>query len=249
MQNNQIKLKSLIKPQSKYAFLSEVKQRLMEQDPVDPESEKEMEKVFTDAMNKAMTDFKAAASDAEKKTDDEKAVEDALKKTPELEKIATEGLRRRNVAIVEGNLKEQQLNEIGVLFAVSLAIAIPRIVELIGKAVKFLSIAMGGKGLIGAKLEKAGHKWHDKIIKMVMKGLTLIPGYKELPTDKQEKIAKIVHTVIVASLAISSGVGAIEAAKEGSTILSGIEAALTAVKAGEVGVTKFLSSAISKILG
>ena len=64
-----------------------------------------------------------------------------------------------------------------------------------------------------------------------------------------QKIAKIVHTVIVASLAISSGVGAIEAAKEGSTILSGIEAALTAVKAGEVGVTKFLSSAISKILG
>lgn len=249
MPTKQIKLKNLLVKESKYGFLVEVKQRLNEQDPVDPKTEDEIEKAFTDAMNKVMTDFKAAGQDAEKKTDDEKSVEAALKKTPELEKVANEGINRRNKAITEGNLKEQQLNEIGVLFAVSLAIAIPRIVELIGKAVKFLSIAMGGKGVIGTKMEKAGHKWHDKIIKLVMKGLTLIPGFKELPADKQEKIAKVVHTVIVASLAVTSGMGAIDAAKEGSTILSGIEAALTAVKAGEVGVTKFLSSAISKILG
>ena len=49
---------------------------------------------------------------------------------------------------------------------------------------------MGGKGKVGEKLQHAGHKWHEKIIVLIMKGLTLIPGFKELPKDKQEKIAK-----------------------------------------------------------
>jgi hypothetical protein len=150
---------------------------------------------------------------------------------------------------MEGNIKEQQINEIGVLFAVSLAVAIPRIVELVGKAVKVITIAMGGKGSVGDKLEKAGHKWHDVIIKMLMKGLTLIPGFKELPPDKQEKIAKIAHTVIVAGLAVYSGTQAVDAVIQGKSALAGVEGALAAVKAGELGITKFISAAIAKILG
>lgn len=248
MPTQNIKLTNLVKPNSMQAVLRETLQRLKEED-FDPKVEDEVEKAFTDAMNKAVTDFSAAGKEAEKKTEDEKAVEAALKKTPELQKIANESLRRRNKALMEGNLKEQQINEIGVLFAVSLAVAIPRIVELIGKAVKFLSLAMGGKGKVGEKLQHAGHKWHEKIINLIMKGLTLIPGFKELPADKQEKIAKLVHMLIVGSLAVASGAGAVDAVMQGKSALAGVEGALTAVKAGELGITKFLSSAISKILG
>jgi hypothetical protein len=246
--SNSIRLINLVKDNSMQAVLRETLRRLNEED-IDPKVEDEVEKAFVDAMNKAMTDFSAAGKDAEKKSDDENFVKAALKKTPELEKVANESLRRRNEALVEGNIKEQQINEIGVLFAVSLAVAIPRIIELIGKAVKFLSIAMGGKGSVGDKLEKAGHKWHDKIISLIMKGLTLIPGFKELPPDKQKQIAKLVHMLIVGSLAVASGVGAVDAVMQGKTALAGVEGALTAVKAGEVGITKFLSTAISKIIG
>lgn len=246
--SSSIRLKNLVKENSMQSVLKETLQRLNEED-VDPKVEDEVEKAFKDAMNKAMTDFSAAGKEAEKKTDDENAVKAALKKTPELEKVANESLRRRNKALMEGNIKEQQINEIGVLFAVSLAVAIPRIVELIGKLVKVITIAMGGKGSVGDKLQKAGHKWHDVIIKMLMKGLTLIPGFKELPPDKQEKIAKVVHMLIVGSLAVASGAGAVDAVVQGKTTLAGIEGALTAVKAGELGITKFISSAISKILG
>jgi hypothetical protein len=246
--SNPIRLKNLVKPNSMQAVLKETLQRLNEED-IDPKVEDEVEKAFTDAMNKAMTDFSTAGKEAEKKADDENAVKAALKKTPELEKVANESLLRRNKALMEGNVQEQQINEVGVLFAVSLAVAIPRIIELIGKAVKFLTVAMGGKGSVGDKLQHAGHKWHEKIISLIMKGLTLIPGFKELPSDKQEKIAKLVHMLIVGSLAVASGAGAVDAVMQGKTALAGVEGALTAVKAGEIGVTKFLSASISKIMG
>lgn len=248
MPTQNIKLTNLVKPNSMQAVLRETLQRLKEQD-VDPKVEDEVEKAFTDAMNKAVTDFSAAAKEAEKKSEDEKAVEDALKKAPELEKIANECLRRRNKALVEGNIKEQQLNEEPLLLAVSIAIAVPRIVELVGKAVKFISLAMGGKGKIGDKLQHAGHKWHEKITNLILKGLTLIPGFKSLPADKQEKYAKVVHMVIVASLAVTSGAGAVEAVMQGKSALAGIEGALAAVKAGEVGIAKFLTSSLAKIMG
>jgi hypothetical protein len=248
--SNSIRLKSLVRkdPYTLHTVLKETLERLNEED-IDPKSEDEVEKAFSDAMSKVISDFSAAGKEAEKKVDDENAVKSALKKAPELEKVANESLRRRNKALMEGNIKDQRINEVGVLFAVSLAVAIPRIVELIGKAVKIISVAMGGTGKVGEKLQKAGHKWHDKIIKFIMKGLTLIPGFKELPMDKQEKIAKLVHMLIVGSLAVASGAGAVDAVMQGKTALAGVEGALTAVKAGEIGVTKFLSTAIAKILG
>lgn len=261
MTNNELYLKSLIKVEIKKMLKegivvsptvvggsSRIKLREEDVAAVDPTAEAEVEKAFEDAINKSMSDLKVAGQEAQKTVQDEKAVEKILQKNPELQKLAQESIRRRKQAITEGNIQEQRLNEIGILFAVSLAVAIPRIVELVGKAVKFLTIAMGGKGLVGDKLQKAGHKWHHIIIKLLMKGLRAIPGFKELPPDKQEKIAKIVHMVIVGGLAVASGVGAVDAAMQGKNVLAGVEGALAAVKAGEVGIAKFLTSAISKIL-
>jgi hypothetical protein len=125
--------------------------------------------------------------------------------------------------------------------------AIPALVQLVGKIVKSLSILLGGSGKAGEKLIHAGHKWHHKITGLILKGLQFIPGFKELPADKQQKIANIFHTVIVASLAVASGAGAIDYMSKGSGVMAGIEGALAAVKAGEIGVGKFLTDAISKL--
>ena len=93
----------------------------------------------------------------------------------------------------------------------------------------------------------AGHKWHDKIIGLIIKGLSVFPGFKELPADRQKKIANIIHTVIVAALAVNSGLEAVKAMQHGSAVMAGIEGALTADKAGEVGVGKFIATSIAKL--
>ncbi|WWT39316.1 hypothetical protein [Microcystis phage Mel-JY01] len=239
-----ISLKSLIKHRNPKTTLRETVQRLKEED----EAEAELEKAFSDAFNSVMSDFSSAGKEAEQKVNDDKAVEDALKKTPELQKVANESYRRINSALTENNKRKQQINEVGFLFAVGIALAIPRIVELIGKLVSIVEKKLGGKSAVGEKLQHAGHEMHHMIISFVEKGLKFIPGFSKLPADKQEKIAHTVMTVIVAMLAVYSGAGAIEALTKGDTVIAGIEAALAAVKSDEVGITKFLSSAISKII-
>ena len=72
MRTQNIKLTNLVKPNSMTAVLRETLQRLNEED-VDPKVEDEVEKAFTDAMNKAVTDFSAAAKEAEKKSEDEES--------------------------------------------------------------------------------------------------------------------------------------------------------------------------------
>lgn len=226
---------------------NEVIRFLKEADEVDPQDEKDVIAAFEKAAKEMQTGIAKIASDVDKKNDDEKAVDAALKKQPELAKVANESIKRRKKALTEGKTRQALKEEIGLLFITSIALAIPAIVELIGKVVKSVSLLLGGTGKAGDKLIHAGHKWHHKITAIILKGLTLIPGFKQLPADKQEKIANIVHTVIVASLAVASGAGAIKAASQGANAMAGIEAALTAVKAGEVGVGKFLTTAISKL--
>lgn len=226
---------------------NEVMRYLKEEDEVNPQDEKDVMAAFEKAAKEMEAGLSKIGGDVDKKNDDEKAVEDALKKQPELAKVANESIKRRKKALTEGKTRQAMNEEIGLLFITSIALAIPAIVELIGKIIKSISLFLGGEGKAGDKLIHAGHKWHGKITTLILKGLTFIPGFKQLPADKQQKIANIVHTVIVASLAVASGAGAIKAASQGANAMAGIEAALTAVKAGEVGVGKFLTTAISKL--
>ena len=226
---------------------NEVLRYLKEEDEVDPQDEKDVMAAFEKAAKDMEAGLSKIGGEVEKKKDDEKAVEDALKKQPALAKVANESVKRRKKALTEGKTRQAMNEEIGLLFITSLALAIPAIVQLIGKIVKSLSILLGGTGKAGEKLIHAGHKWHQKITGLILKGLQLFPGFKELPADKQQKIANIVHTVIVATLAVTSGAGAIDYMSKGSSAMAGIEGALAAVKAGEVGIGKFLTDAISKL--
>jgi hypothetical protein len=221
--------------------------RYLKEEEVDPQAEKDVEAAFAKAAKEMEAGLSKIGDTVEKKKEDEKAVDAALKKQPELAKVANESIKRRKKALTEGKKRDAMNEEIGLLFITSLALAVPAIVELIGKLIKSISLFLGGEGKAGDKLIHAGHKWHNKITSLILKGMTFIPGFKQLPADKQQKIANIVHTVIVASLAVASGAGAIKAVSQGSNVMAGIETALTAVKAGEVGVGKFLTTAISKL--
>jgi hypothetical protein len=245
---NKKSIATITESELKRLIRNEVIRYLKEEDEVDPQDEKDVMAAFEKAAKDMEAAFGKIGADVEKKKDDEKAVEDALKKQPALAKIATESIKRRKKALSEGKARQAVNEELTLLFVTSLALAVPAIVQLIGKIVKSISILLGGTGKAGDKLIHAGHKWHHKITSLILKGLQLIPGFKQLPSDKQEKIANTVHTVIVASLAVASGAGAIKAASQGANVMAGIEAALTAVKAGEVGVGKFLTDTISKLL-
>lgn len=226
---------------------NEVMRYLKEEDEVDPEAAKEVEKAFTDAAAKLSAELSSIGKNVEAKEKDDAAVDAALKKQPELAKVAQEAVRRRGKALNEGKRRQAMNEEITVLFIASVALALPAIMELVGKIVKTISLFLGGSGKAGEKLIHAGHKWHGKIVALILKGLTFIPGFKSLPADKQQKVANIIHTVIVASLAVASGAGAIKAMQQGSTAMAGIEGALTAVKAGEIGVGKFITTTIAKL--
>jgi hypothetical protein len=226
---------------------NEVMRYLKEEDEVDPQDEKDVMAAFEKAAKDMEAGLNKIGSDVDKKNDDEKAVEDALKKQPALAKVANESVKRRKKALTEGKTRDAINEEITTVFIISLAMAIPAIVQLVGKIVKSLSILLGGSGKAGEKLIHAGHKWHHKITSLILKGLQFIPGFKELPADKQQKFANIVHTVIVASLAVISGAGAIDYMSKGSGVMAGIEGALTAVKAGEVGIGKFITDSAAKL--
>ena len=238
---------TLTESELKRIIRNEVLRYLKEEEEVDPEAEKEVEKAFTDAASKLSAELSSIGKNVEAKEKDDAAVDAALKKQPELAKVAQEAVRRRGRALNEGKRRQAMNEEITVLFVASVALALPAIMELVGKIVKTISVFLGGEGKAGEKLIHAGHKWHGKIVALILKGLTFIPGFKNLDADKQKKVANIIHTVIVASLAVASGAGAIKAMQHGSTAMAGIEGALTAVKAGEIGVGKFISSSIAKL--
>lgn len=234
---NEVSLRNLIR--------NEVKQYIKEEDGTPQPEDKDVEAAF----NKLSSDFSSIGNEVQTKLKDDAAVEDAMKKQPEIAKVATEGVKRKTKALAEGNVPAQLNEEITILFLASLALALPKIVELIGKGVKYVTIALGGKGKVGNWLEHAGHKMHETVLKLIMKMLTVVPGFKQLPPDKQEKVANIIHTCIIAGLAIASGVGAIKALQHGSHTFATLEGALAAIKGGEVATSKFVAQAISKVFG
>ena len=182
---------TLTESELKRIIRNEVMRYLKEEEEVDPEAEKEVEKAFTDAAAKLSAELSSIGKNVEAKEKDDAAVDAALKKQPELAKVAQEAVRRRGKALNEGKRRQAINEEITVLFIASVALALPAIMELVGKIVKTISLFLGGSGKAGEKLIHAGHKWHGKIIALILKGLTFIPGFKSLPADKQQKVANL----------------------------------------------------------
>ena len=211
--------------------------RYLKEEEVDKEAEKEFEDAMAGVVGQISSELNKVSGEIKSLETDKDKAADILKKEPELAKLATEAIRRRKKALREGKQK-QALNELGPLFFAGIAMAIPVIVQLVGKMTKVISQKMGGTGEAGEKIAHVGHAMHEKIVGMIRKALDAslfkIPALAKLEDAKKNKIAKGVQMLIVASLAVVSGAGAIDALKSGGHALAGTEAALTAVKSGEL---------------
>ena len=229
---------------------NEVLRYLKEEEDVD----KEFEKEFEDAMNAASGQIKSTlgkvAGEIENVEGDKEKAADILKKEPELAKLAAESIRRRKKALKEGRKKET-INEVGPALIIGIAIAIPALMQIVGNTATFISKKLGLTGETGEKIAHIGHDLHEKMIAMIRKGidtsLSKWKKYNDLPEPTKQKIANGIHILIVATLAVNSGVGAVDALKAGQAGLSGLETALAAVKGGEVKA--FLVDLIKSTLG
>jgi len=216
---------------------NEVMRYLKEEEEVDKEAEKE----FGDALAASMGDITSTLGkvpgEIEKVEADKEKAADVLKKEPELAKLATEAVRRRKKALKEGR-KKDALNEVGPLLFIGLAMAIPALTQIVGKMAKTISQKMGGTGEAGEKLAHVGHHMHEKMVKMIRKTIDAVLGkwkmWNDLDDATKNKWAEGIQMLVVATLAYSSGAGAVDALSKGGHALAGIEGALTAVKAGEI---------------
>jgi len=156
------------------------------------------------------------------------------------------------------NEHKQKLNEaIGVTAVIGFILALPKLVELITKAVaklvKLIKKFTGGKDPQTDE-EKADwasividftHKWHKLYIKAFyymfkFSGLYKKAGIKDEPT--RMKVASVMYYTVVAGLAVAAGVGAVgafkagvsQAAHGGEFALGTFESVMAAVKSGEV---------------
>jgi hypothetical protein len=199
------------------------------------------------AMDKVINTFvsqlKADAGEVKADATDEKEQEKLKKEFPAIAKL-------------EDEIKEGSLNEFVItagLLAGILA-ALPKLIELLGQLIKgiggFISNKLGFKKSGDAmqkfaeKLIHAGHELHEMYIAGIKTGLSwLVPDWDTLRSDVQTKIAELVYLVIVLSLGISGGVGSFEAIGHAQWVHAGVEGALAAIKAGEVGA--FITNAIA----
>lgn len=156
--------------------------------------------------------------------------------------------------------KAQPLNEeVTTALIISVLIAVPKIAELIGKAIKSTTSESGiftkikrifnknssssQKGQqIGNYIIKASHKLHNVYIKGIKLSLGLIPGFNDLEDHAKDKVSAIIFNTVVAGLLIHSGLGAYHSLSHGDAGLGGVELVLAAIKNGELEA--YLSEAI-----
>lgn len=127
-----------------------------------------------------------------------------------------------------------QVDEAGILLAVSFALAVPTLLGVIG------SIVDGAKAVLGKDFSKPNivmrlaKNLHHTYMGAIEKALDFIPAFKKLEPARKKKIADAVMIAIVASLAAASGAGAAHALKVGEFGHGAFETALAAAKSNEI---------------
>ena len=148
---------------------------------------------------------------------------------------------------------ESQLNEaLGTTAIIGIILAAPKVVELFTKGVsglfKMVKKLLGkepGEDKIAASIIDFTHKWHKFYITIVHKILKYTGIYRKAKITneaQQKKVATAVYYIIVAGLAVSAGIGAASAFKQGMSAaahggefqLAALETAMSAIKSGEV---------------
>lgn len=224
-----IKLKTLI-PET-------IKVRITEEE-LDPE----VKKAFDDVMKELPSKVKTAVSSVEgelKGKSEEELEKIAADADPLLGKLAKESVLSNKKNIRELSGKKNKINEdFGFMFYAGLALALPPIIEMIGKLAKVISQKFGGSGEFGEKIAHFGHELHATYHK-ALRGLldmTLfkLPSMKIIDEDGKKQITDALFMLIVAYMAVYSGGAAIDALKGLKMGPAVAETALAAIKGGEV---------------
>jgi hypothetical protein len=207
------------------------------------EVDQEVKDVFDDVMKTLPSQIKSAISNVENELKG-KSEEELEKITtdvdPLLGKLAQESISSRKRRIRErSNSKKDSINEdFGFMFFAGLALALPPIIQMIGKMAKAISTKLGGSGEVGEKIAHFGHELHETYHK-ALRGLldmTLfkIPSMKIIDEAGKKQITDALFMLIIAFMAFYSGTAAMDALKGLKIGPAAAESALAAIKGGEV---------------
>lgn len=228
----------------------------LNEEDVDPEVEKmsdELKKMMDAEIGQmkmaVTTGMKDAQNKLKGKSEDD-AEKMAKSASPELGKVI-ENYKVARLKETKGEMTKQQVNElIDPFTAASIALALPKIIEWIGKLAKKVAQKMGGSGETGEAIEHFAHKFHDLYIKTIRKTLDvtlfMIPKLKKLNEEKKKKITEIFFYAIVASVGFHAGGTAMEALEKSDLFHGAFEGLMAAIKGGEVAM--WVGKAVGPIL-
>lgn len=214
-------------------IMEEIKRQVLKEE---GEMEK-MEDDFESVLKTMTSDLKSKTRDLEKMQNDEKEVKDALRKAPELAKVV-------GVKVEKSEGRKGKLNEVDAVFFVGLALALPRIAEIVADLIDKLSKKIGGgdKTKVAEFLRNNAEKLHHTYVKIVKIALLSLPSFRKADKQTQDKVAEVIFTLIIAGLAVYSGYSAVKA---GLSTAGALEGAMAAIKSGEV--SQFLSKQFASI--
>lgn len=137
--------------------------------------------------------------------------------------------------------KGKELNEVGVMTTIGVVLATPAILGLISKAGKYAGKLFNKVAGKKPDEKNAFNTWMSdlnevskKLHHLYVKPLEYVVGKFVKDKDKAHKIANILFHVIVAIFAVDAGIGSVKAFSSGHISHGLLEAAMHAVKDGEI---------------
>ena len=208
----------------------------------DIDSQEKMDIEFKNILQSMIPQLKLKLADIELKQNNDVQVKNALKRSPALAKIANESINRRKKM---GESQTQNINEIDTAIIVSLALTLPKIAEIIAIIIEKITKKLGGgdKNKIANWLKNRGDDLHHLYFNIVKLMLMPIGVYRKADNDTRNKMALVVYHLIVAGVAVYSGVSAVQA---GFSATGGLEGAMSAIKSNQV--IKYLSEKFAKLV-
>ena len=167
-----------------------------------------------------------------------------------LEDLVSNFGKQAQVATQKGKGEKEELEEVAALTAASFVLVIPALMKMISGAARIVNIGIkkmskGGDKSAAVKafadwMESNGEKLHHKytsVFTAIAKNVFRIED-----DEDAERVGKAMYYLLIAALAIASGVGAAHAAKHAHIPMAGLETALAAIKGGELQL--YLSQAV-----
>jgi hypothetical protein len=159
---------------------------------------------------------------------------------------------KQEAASVEDDVLDESIGIIGI---VGIVLAMPRVLEILAKPIgKFIKLArkvLKSKAVedetkVADTILHFAHKWHHGYVKVIKWILEVSGAFKKagFTSDSQkDKAANLIYYIVIALLAVHSGIDSIHAFKEvataanaGNISIAALESALASIKTQEVAL-------------